>query len=158
MNMKSTLLAGAFALALGGCATDSGYYSSGYDSGSRGYASAQRCDACGTVQDINRVRYGDRRTSGGGAVLGALVGGALGNQVGSGSGRRAATVGGAVIGGVVGNEIERNRNSDEIYEISVRMDNGRYLTFEQFNLNGIREGSRVIVDDGALARLDGGDW
>lgn len=150
------MLIGSFALALGGCATDSGYYSSGNENGARG--DAQRCDACGTVQDINRVRYGDRRTSGGGAVVGALVGGAIGNQFGKGDGRRAATVAGAVIGGVAGNEIERDRNGEAVYEISVRMDNGRYVTFEQYRLNGIREGSRVIIDNGVVSLDGGGDW
>jgi len=155
--MKSALLVGTFAIALGGCATDSGYYSSADDAGPRGYGQAQRCDSCGTVEDINRVAYGDRRTSGGGAVVGALVGGAIGNQFGKGDGRKAATVAGAVIGGVAGNNIERNRNGDEVFEISVRMDDGRYVTFEQYQLNGIREGSRVVIDNG-VASLDGGDW
>lgn len=40
-----------------------------------------------------------------GTVLGAVVGGALGNQVGRGDGRRAATVAGAVIGGAIGNNV-----------------------------------------------------
>lgn len=45
-----------------------------------------------------------------GTVLGALVGGALGNQVGGGDGRRAATIAGAVIGGAIGNNLDRGRN------------------------------------------------
>jgi uncharacterized protein YcfJ len=47
--------------------------------------------------------------SGGGALLGAVVGGALGNQFGRGSGqdnRAVATVIGALGGGIVGNQIE----------------------------------------------------
>lgn len=61
--------------------------------------------------------YAPRRTSGGGAVLGAIVGGALGNTVGDGDGRRAATVVGAVVGGAIGNDIERNgaRRDDRYY-------------------------------------------
>jgi uncharacterized protein YcfJ len=39
----------------------------------------------------------------GGTVLGAIVGGVLGNTVGKGDGRKAATVAGAVVGGVIGN-------------------------------------------------------
>jgi len=50
----------------------------------------------------------------GGAVLGALIGGALGNQVGSGNGRKAATVAGAVIGGSVGHNA--SRRPDREYE------------------------------------------
>jgi uncharacterized protein YcfJ len=44
--------------------------------------------------------------SGGGAVLGAIAGGALGNQIGHGSGRAAATVIGLIGGAAVGNNIE----------------------------------------------------
>ena len=41
----------------------------------------------------------------GGTVLGAIVGGALGNQVGKGNGRTAATIAGAVAGGAIGNRV-----------------------------------------------------
>lgn len=54
--------------------------------------------------------YGPRYDDGAaGTVLGALVGGALGNQVGGGDGRRAATLAGAVIGGAIGNNLDRGR-------------------------------------------------
>jgi uncharacterized protein YcfJ len=42
-------------------------------------------------------------------MIGAVVGGLLGNQVGKGDGRRAATVAGAVAGGVVGNQVAAER-------------------------------------------------
>jgi len=42
-------------------------------------------------------------------MIGAVVGGLLGNQVGKGDGRRAATVAGVVAGGVVGNQIATDR-------------------------------------------------
>lgn len=48
------------------------------------------------------------QTSGGGALIGAIAGGVLGNSVGDGDGRKAATVIGAVLGGTIGNNIERN--------------------------------------------------
>jgi uncharacterized protein YcfJ len=65
--------------------------------------------------------YGDRypqpRTSGGGAVIGAIVGGALGNTVGHGDDRQVATVLGAVVGGAIGNGVERQniRRQDAYY-------------------------------------------
>jgi uncharacterized protein YcfJ len=46
--------------------------------------------------------------TGGGALIGAVVGGALGNQFGRGDGRAVATVIGALGGGVLGNQIEVN--------------------------------------------------
>ena len=59
--------------------------------------------------DRRDPRYAQRgQTSGGGALLGAIAGGVLGNSVGDGDGRKAATVIGAVLGGTIGNNIERN--------------------------------------------------
>jgi len=55
-------------------------------------------------------RRGESNTAG--TIVGALIGGALGNQVGKGDGRDAATVGGAVIGGVVGSNIDRNNGDN----------------------------------------------
>jgi uncharacterized protein YcfJ len=40
-------------------------------------------------------------------MIGAVVGGLLGNQVGKGDGRQAATVAGAVAGGAIGNQVAR---------------------------------------------------
>lgn len=96
-----------------------------------------------------------KRSSGAGAILGAVVGGALGNQVGSGSGRTAATVAGAVGGAVVGNKIEENRNrgaGQVYYQVDVRLDNGDFRTFDYMDLNGLRVGDRVRVQDGQLQR------
>ena len=58
-------------------------------------------------EPVNRYRPGYtyyHRDTTGPTVLGALVGGALGNQVGKGDGRKAATIAGAVIGGSIGHE------------------------------------------------------
>jgi hypothetical protein len=64
----------------------------------------------GYYRDANgRLYRGDDTTNG--TLLGALIGGALGNQVGKGDGRTAATVAGAVIGGAVGNKIDREHDS-----------------------------------------------
>jgi uncharacterized protein YcfJ len=53
----------------------------------------------------------------GGTIAGAIIGGVLGNQIGSGSGRRAATAAGAVIGGTVGRNVDqRNGGPDRQYE------------------------------------------
>ena len=40
-----------------------------------------------------------------GTVLGAIAGGIIGNQFGSGGGKAAATVGGVILGGALGNKI-----------------------------------------------------
>lgn len=93
------------------------------------------------------------RTSGGGAILGAIIGGALGNQVGKGDGRKAATVVGAVAGGVAGNEIEkRNKRDDEFYRVSVRFDNGASAQYDYNDINDLRVGDRVKIDNGQIYR------
>lgn len=43
-----------------------------------------------------------------GTAIGAVVGGLLGNQVGSGNGKKVATVGGAVAGGAIGRKVQGN--------------------------------------------------
>ena len=48
-----------------------------------------------------------------GAAIGAVTGGVLGHQVGSGNGNTAATVGGAVLGGVLGHQIEKRNDHDD---------------------------------------------
>lgn len=62
--------------------------------------------------DVDR-RYDTRGNNGAGTVIGAIVGGALGNQVGKGDGRKAATVAGALIGGAIGND--QARRDDRYY-------------------------------------------
>lgn len=44
-----------------------------------------------------------------GTAAGAVIGGVLGSQVGSGSGRDLATVGGAIAGGAAGRKIQGNQ-------------------------------------------------
>lgn len=106
----------------------------------------------GSVSHIELVPVSSR-TSGAGAVLGAVIGGVLGNQVGSGSGRDAATVVGAVGGAVVGNQVERRRKSDdEVYRVSVRLDNGRTAQFDYQRIDDLRVGDRVKVEGGQLHR------
>lgn len=67
-------------------------------------------------EDIPVDRHIDDGNRAAGTVLGAIVGGVLGNTVGKGDGRKAATVAGAVIGGSVGNNVARG---DDRYYSSV---------------------------------------
>lgn len=54
-------------------------------------------------------RYCRRSDGGTGTVLGAVVGGVVGNQVVKGNDRTVATVAGAVVGGLLGRSIDRGR-------------------------------------------------
>jgi uncharacterized protein YcfJ len=49
----------------------------------------------------------------GGAVVGALLGGVLGHQIGGGRGRDVATVGGAVVGGAIGANAGRDSHDSD---------------------------------------------
>jgi outer membrane lipoprotein SlyB len=74
-------------------------------------------------------------------VLGAVVG----NQVGKGSGRTAATVLGAVGGGYVGHTVEQRTRTQTVYEVRVRMDDGSVRRFTRAQ----------PVPEGAPVRLQG---
>ena len=106
----------------------------------------------GYVRNIQQLNTA-HRSSGAGAILGAVVGGVLGNQVGSGTGKAAATAAGVVGGAMIGNKIEDNRNVPQTYyQVDVRLDNGDFKTFDYADLNGLRVGDRVRVQDNQLQR------
>jgi outer membrane lipoprotein SlyB len=90
----------------------------------------------GYYRDANgRLYKGDSTANG--TLLGALIGGALGNQVGKGDGRTAATVAGAVIGGAIGNNVDRNHdaysyqdNSGVTRRCRTVSDGGRFVGYD----------------------------
>ena len=86
------------------------------------------------------------------ALAGGLIGGGLGSLVGGGTGRTVATVVGALGGGFVGNELERNQ-SQVVFEISVRYDDGTWATIRQNSPTGLRVGDRVVVTDNGIQLL-----
>lgn len=105
----------------------------------------------GVVQAIDVIPREQAASIGLGTVAGAVVGGVLGNQVGSGSGRKAATVAGAVGGGLVGRQMEQNAgNSGQVYRVAVRMDNGAVQTLAQEVAPGVQVGDRVRLDNGVI--------
>ena len=138
------LTAAIVGLGLAACSSP-GSYHEGYRTDSVDRISSN-CYDCGVVQNIQSYA-GERHASGAGAVAGAVIGGVIGNQVGSGNGKKAATVAGAVAGGLAGNAIEKNM-SETWYEINVRMSDGRQVVVTQHELDGVHEGSAVIIRDG----------
>ncbi len=106
------------------------------------------------VVDSIQLLPADRTSSGPGvgAIVGGVVGGLLGNQVGGGTGKGIATVAGVVGGAVVGNQIEqKNRvQASDSYQISVRLNNGNYQTFQRDSIADLHPGSRVRIDNGLL--------
>ena len=74
----------------------------------------------------------ERRSSGGGGVVGAIVGAAIGNQIGGGHGREIATAAGAVIGGQMGSQNDGTTVSMETKcnNQPVQFQQGEVVTFE----------------------------
>lgn len=67
---------------------------------------------CWTETRYEEIQHGGvQRASAGSMVLGGLIGAALGNQIGRGDGRRAATVAGAIIGSAIGHDAADRRNA-----------------------------------------------
>jgi outer membrane lipoprotein SlyB len=110
------------------------------------------CVQCGTVESATPIMRA-APASGVGVVAGGAVGAVLGNQVGGGSGKTAATILGAVGGGWAGNEIEKRMKKETVYEVKVRMDNESTRTFE---LAGpVAAGSKVTAEGNSLRLADG---
>ena len=68
-------------------------------------------DRVRTYEDRKVTRTDTGAPIGPGTVLGAIVGGVAGHQVGSGRGNDVATAAGAVIGGLVGNQVDRSNGA-----------------------------------------------
>lgn len=106
----------------------------------------------GTVQAVDIVNK-QNAGIGLGAVAGAVVGGVLGNQVGEGRGNTVATVAGAAGGAYAGHQIEkRTRKDDEVYRVTIRMDDGSLQAYTQEMLPDLRIGDRVRIANGVVSR------
>ncbi len=110
------------------------------------------CLQCGTVESATAIMRA-APVSGVGVVAGGVLGAVLGNQVGGGSGKTAATVLGAVGGGWAGNEIEKRVKKETVYEIKVRMENDSTRTFEL--AAPVSSGAKVTAEGNSLRLADG---
>lgn len=121
-------------------------------------ARAPVCATCGRVESVQAVQQAAPAT-GVGAVAGGVLGAVVGNQIGKGSGRTAATVLGAVGGGYVGHKVEERTRTHTVYQVAVRMDDGsvRHFTRAQPPAVGtpvVLQGKGFRVDDGPVQRAD----
>lgn len=151
LTTTSLLIAAA---GLVGCASTS----PGYTGGSYGgYGTSVRCDSCGVVTRIDQRARGSGAPNATGAVLGGIVGAVAAREIAErntdSDGRaNTATVAGAVGGAAAGNAIQNRVQSQTVYDVHVRLDDGRMTVVSQNDLAGIREGSHVDVGSGQ-ARL-----
>ena len=108
----------------------------------------QRCEA-GAVRD-----GGEGST---GTVVGAIVGGALGNQVGKGDGRKASTIAGAVIGGAIGRKVDRNNSPGpgaRCRTVDVEHEERRIVGYDvEYQYKGDKYMSRLEQDPGSRLRI-----
>jgi uncharacterized protein YcfJ len=94
-----------------------------------------------------------------GALLGAIVGGALGNQVGKGDGRKAATIAGAVIGGMAGHDMDinnggRGRGGPQCQVIDEYYDEQRLMGYDvEYRYKGDIFVTRMDRDPGRRLRV-----
>lgn len=107
------------------------------------------CTSCGRVESVETIQQ-QAQGSGLGVVAGALIGGALGNKVGGGNGRKLATVAGAIGGGFAGNEAEKRMRASTTYQVRVRMDDGSTRMFPYTVNPGWQGGEQVRVVNGEL--------
>ncbi len=158
MNLRNALLASGAALTLGACATtgpgygNNGYGNNGYGNGgyNQGGYNQGYCGDCGVVTRID-MGSGSSSNAPTGAIIGGIVGAVAGREIArqntdKQNRKNVATVAGAAAGAVVGNAIQ-NRNQNQ-YNVTVRMDDGRFVTVSQSDVNGIQEGTPVRVTNG----------
>ncbi len=154
--MKIRLISASAMIAaatLVGCASTSPGYSSGGYGGGYGSSTPARCDTCGVVTRIDHRARASNTPNATGAVLGGIVGAVAAREIAErntdSDGRtNTATVAGAVGGAVAGNAIQNRVQGQSVYDVHVRLDNGRMTVVTQNDLGGIREGSYVSVANG----------
>ncbi len=113
----------------------------------------QGCANCGVVEAVNIVESKGDGNNVIGTIAGGVVGGVLGHQVGGGSGKDLATIAGAVGGAYAGNRVENNMSKSKQYQVIVRLENATTQTFVYAADPGIKEGTRVKVENNAIVRL-----
>lgn len=142
-NLKLLWVAAASAAVLGGCAYPR-YGSADYGPyGVRGEQSVR----FGVVESVRLVRIQPGDT-GVGTAAGAVIGGVGGSHLGKGTGEVVGAVAGAVLGGILGQAIEQDANTRTGLEITVLLDNGKYIAVTQEADEQFRNGDRVRVLSG----------
>jgi len=114
-------------------------------------ARAPSCPQCGTVTGIREIE--SPRKVGTGTAAGAVIGGVLGYAIGGHNNRGVGTVVGATGGAVAGNVVENKAGANRTFEIGVHFDDGSSRIFTQDTHPSWSQGSRVRLVNGALAPL-----
>jgi outer membrane lipoprotein SlyB len=137
------------ALTLAGCANTAPYGGNVYTGSQAGAAQSVNF---GTIEALRQVQIQADSRAGGiiGTGGGAVVGGLLGRQVGGGSGRDLATAAGVIGGAVAGSRIEESTNRVTAWEMEVRRDDGQRVVIVQKADQAFQVGQRVrLIGSGA---------
>ncbi len=137
------------ALTLAGCANTAPYGGNVY-TGSQ--AGSSQTVTFGTIEAVRVVQIQADSRAGGiiGTGGGAVIGGLLGRQVGGGSGRDLATAAGVIGGAVGGSRIEEAANRVDALEMEIRRDDGQRVVVVQKADQRFQTGQRVrLIGSGA---------
>jgi outer membrane lipoprotein SlyB len=100
------------------------------------------------VEAVTPVQREGGSASGLGAAAGAVLGGWLANQMGSGDGKNLATILGMLGGTWAGNMLEKQLRQDTGYRIDIRMADGSVRSLD--HSSALPVGSVVRVDGNAI--------
>jgi uncharacterized protein YcfJ len=92
---------------------------------------------CGT-QTVTQVQQVNTGRDYGGAVVGGVAGALLGNQVGGGHGRQAATALGAVVGAFTGDNLANQGRNPQYQEVPQQVTTCRTVSDVQSRITGYR--------------------
>ena len=108
----------------------------------------------GTVQSVRFVKL-EGTKSNVGTLAGGAIGGIAGSSIGRGKGSAVGAVLGAVAGGVAGAAVEEGVTRSQGVEVTVRMDDGRYMAVvQEYAGEDFRPGERVrVVQNGGTMRV-----
>ncbi|MFY0991532.1 glycine zipper 2TM domain-containing protein [Halomonas sp. C05BenzN] len=137
------------ALTLAGCANTAPY---GGDVYRGSQAGTGQTVTFGTITALRQVQIQADSRAGGiiGTGGGAVIGGLLGRQVGGGSGRDLATAAGVIGGAVAGSNIEESANRVAAWEMEIRRDDGQNIVVVQKADRQFQTGQRVrLIGSGA---------
>ena len=138
-----TVLAGSLSI-MAGCANNSASGSVyNYDQAQR-----EQIVRAGTIVSMRPVTIQTDKSSGFGGLAGGAVGGVAGSTIGGGKGQILTTIGGAILGAVAGNAVENQVGKTRGVEITVRLDNGETRVVAQADDIPLSNGQRVRLVSG----------
>ena len=113
--------------------------------------SSANCIDCGRVTS---VVVGEKKGEGGavGLIAGGVAGALLGNQVGSGGGRKLATVAGAAGGAYAGKKVEEHARSSKQWTVNVEYEDGKRDSYTFAEDPGMSKGDQVKRANGSIVR------